>query len=334
MNIRQLFDPDTWTYTYLLSDGGEAVLIDPVRDQVPRDVALLEQLGLTLKYAIDTHVHADHVTGAGELRERTGCKTVASDKGPESADLRLTDGEYLRFGAAELEAIATPGHTDDSMSFRVDDDVFSGDTLFVRGCGRSDFQNGDAVALHDSITRRLFSLGDATRVWPGHDYHGHTVTTIGEEKRHNPRLADKSQAQFVELMAGLQLPPPRYLQQAVPANRELGLGVGPEAPTEGFDERAADELDAAGPWSRIVDVREPHEFDGELGHLGGAVNVPMGGFPDAASEWKHDEPVLVVCRSGRRSRGVCEQLVAEGFSRVTNLRGGMLDYRERGQAVA
>jgi len=335
MLLRQLFDPDTWTYTYLVADAetGHAALIDPVRDQIDRDLKLIEELGLTLVYALDTHVHADHVTGAGLLRERTGCKTVASKAGPESADLRLEDGASLQLGGLTIEGIATPGHTDDSMTYRVGGQLFTGDTLFVRGCGRSDFQNGDPRMLYHSITQKLFLFDDATRVLPGHDYKGHTMTTVGEEKRLNPRLAGRSEAEFVQIMDSLGLPPPKFLQEAVPANSELGLGVGPSDTAEAaFAEAGGDEVDRLGPWTRIVDVREPHEFTGELGHMQGAENLPMGGFPQAAEGWDRSERLLVVCRSGRRSRAVCQKLVEAGFTDVTNLRGGMLDYRERGAA--
>ena len=332
MLLRQLFDADTWTYTYLLADpeSGEALLIDPVRDRVDRDLALIKEVELRLVYALDTHVHADHVTGAGLLRERTGCKTVASARGPESADLRLQDGAKLRLGAIELEVLATPGHTDDSVSFRVGGDLFTGDALLVRGCGRTDFQNGDAGALYDSITQRVFALPDHTRVWPGHDYKGHTSSAVGEEKRHNPRFAGKGRAAFIELMGKLGLPPPKYLQQAVPANRELGLGSGPEQSSGRFAECDATEVAAMLGSVRVIDVREPHELTGELGCIAGSQSVPMGSFPQAAQGWPREQPLLIVCRSGRRSREVCEKLADLGFTHVTNLRGGMLDYRERG----
>jgi len=332
MLLRQLFDADTWTYTYLLADpeSGQALLIDPVRDRVDRDLALLGELGLRLVYALDTHVHADHVTGAGLLRERTGCKTVASARGPESIDLRLPDGAKLQLGAIEIEVMATPGHTDDSVTYRVNGELFTGDALLVRGSGRTDFQNGDAGTLYDSITQRVFALPDATRVWPGHDYKGHTCSTVGEEKRHNPRFAGKSREQFIELMEKLGLPPPKYIQQAVPANRELGLGTGPEQSSGRFAECDAMEVAAMLGQVRVIDVREPHELGGELGAIEGSVSVPMGRFPQAAQDWPRGEPLLVVCRSGRRSRQVCEQLADLGFKDVTNLRGGMLDYRERG----
>jgi sulfur dioxygenase len=247
--------------------------------------------------------------------------------------LRLRDGDRLRLGALELEVIATPGHTDDSVSYRIGSNLFTGDALFVRGTGRTDFQNGDAGQLYDSITTRIFSLPDDTRIWPGHDYKGFTSTTVGEEKRWNPRLAGKSRAQFIELMGALGLPPPKHLEQAVPANRELGLGLGPEQSSGGFSECNAGAVAAllARGGVRVIDVREGHEFRGELGHIAGAENVPMGLFPDVAREWDREQSLLLVCRSGRRSREVCQQLAGQGFVRVTNLRGGMLDYRERGR---
>lgn len=334
MFLRQLFDGDTWTYTYLLADprSKQALLIDPVRDQVERDLGLIAQLGFTLSYALDTHVHADHVTGAGVLRERTGCKLVCGERGPESADMRLPHGARITLGDLELEVVATPGHTDDSVSYRIGGHIFTGDALFVRGNGRTDFQNGSAEQLYDAVTQRIFTLPDETQVWPGHDYKGHTCSTVGEEKRFNPRLAGKSKAEFVKIMAGLGLPAPKYLHEAVPANREVGLGVGPEATHGRFEEVDGSAVDAVLGKVRVIDVREPHEIVGELGAIAGAENIPMSAVAVRASDWDRDAPLLIVCRSGRRSRQVCEQLVSQGFTRVTNLRGGMLDYRERGRA--
>jgi sulfur dioxygenase len=224
MLIRQLFDPQSSTYTYLVADpvARVAALIDPVREQVDRDLALVRELGLTLTHVLDTHVHADHVTGAGQIRERTGARTCASKAGAPCVDAQLAEGDVIRIGEIPITAIATPGHTDDGLSYLVPGAVFTGDTLLIRGCGRSDFQNGDAAQLHDSITQKLFALPDDTLVYPGHDYRGHTVSTIGEERRHNPRVAGRDRAQFVELMAGLHLPPPAKIAEAVPANRACG----------------------------------------------------------------------------------------------------------------
>jgi sulfur dioxygenase len=224
MMIRQLFDQETSTHTYLVADetAREAVLIDPVAEQVERDLALLRELGLTLVYVFETHVHADHVTGAGALRAATGARTVSSKSGAPCADIHVGHGDVLHVGALVVEVLATPGHTDDSLSFRVRDAVFTGDALLVRGCGRTDFQNGNAQQLYRSIVDVLFTLPDATRVYPGHDYRGHMMSTIGEEKRFNSRVAGRSEDEFVALMAGLNLPAPRHLERAVPANRACG----------------------------------------------------------------------------------------------------------------
>ena len=235
MLFRQLFDAESSTYTYLLADERtrEALLIDTVREQVERDLNLLKELGLTLHYVLDTHLHADHVTGAGLLRQRTGARAVAGKKGAPCVDLRLGQGDVLELGEVKLEVLETPGHTDDSVSYRVGTRVFTGDALLVRSAGRTDFQNGDAGQLYDSITGVLFELPDDTEVYPGHDYKGHTASTIGEERRFNARAANRDRAAFVQLMGNLNLPPPRKLKEAVPANLACGLTAGPrpEAPT-------------------------------------------------------------------------------------------------------
>jgi len=224
MILRQLFDTESSTYTYLVADpaAGVAALIDPVREQVDRDLRIIAELGLRLTHVFETHVHADHVTGAALLRERTGAKTHASAAGAPCVDVHLVDGDQLQLGAIPISVLATPGHTDDSLSFVVPGAVFTGDCLLIRGCGRSDFQNGDAAQLHDSITRTLFALPDDTTVYPGHDYKGQGCSTIGEEKRWNPRLAGKTRDEFIALMDNLNLPPPRKLAEAVPANRACG----------------------------------------------------------------------------------------------------------------
>jgi sulfur dioxygenase len=224
MIFRQLFDPESSTYTYLIADPAtrQAALIDPVLEQNERELTLVKELGLTVTHVLETHVHADHVTAAGRLREQTGCRAVAGMGGASCADLHVRHGDVVRVGGITIEVLATPGHTDDSLSYRVGDRVFTGDALLVRGTGRTDFQNGDPGQLYDSITQVLFTLPDETRVYPGHDYKGRTMTTIGEEKRFNPRLAGKDRAAFIQLMESLHLPPPKKLDVAVPANRACG----------------------------------------------------------------------------------------------------------------
>lgn len=225
MIFRQLFDPVSSTYTYLLADeqAREGVIIDPVREHAERDLALINQLGIKLKYIIETHVHADHITGARALKSKTGAQSsVGLDCGATGYDRMLVDGDEIRFGNETIKAIATPGHTPGSMSFLWRDRLLTGDSLLIGGCGRADFQSGDANALYHSITQKLFTLPDDTLVYPGHDYHGRRVSNIAEEKLTNPRLAGKSEAEFVALMANLNLPKPHLIDQAVPANKAGG----------------------------------------------------------------------------------------------------------------
>ena len=224
MIFRQLFDHETYTFTYLLADEAsrDAIIIDPVKEQLSRDLKLIEELGLTLRYAFDTHVHADHITSAGALRDATECKTGVSIGGDVAcADLALKDGDEIKFGSHTLHVLTTPGHTDSCLSFRVGNRVFSGDALFIRGTGRTDFQQGDAGRLYDSISNKLYTLPDDTLVYPGHDYRGNTMTTIGEEKQFNPRMKH-SRDRFIEKMAALDLPDPKKIMEAVPANLACG----------------------------------------------------------------------------------------------------------------
>jgi len=224
MILRQLFDYDTWTYTYLVGDtqSGDAVLIDPVLGQVERDLALVRELGLNLKYTLDTHVHADHITANGKLRDLTSCQTgLAAINAVGCADLSLKDGDVLPLGGEEIRMIATPGHTAGCLSYSIGNCVFTGDSLLIRGCGRTDFQQGDAGLLYDSITQKLFTLPEDTLVYPGHDYHGRTLSTIGEEKAFNPRLKQGREG-FIAYMDGLDLPDPRLIMEAVPANQSCG----------------------------------------------------------------------------------------------------------------
>ncbi|GAB4377553.1 MAG: MBL fold metallo-hydrolase [Elainellaceae cyanobacterium] len=234
MLFRQLFDQDTATYTYLIADSvtQEAVFVDPVIGQVERDLKLLRELGLRLRYCLETHIHADHITGTDKLRESTGCISVVPEYAHATcADRFIQAGEVLHIGAVEIKAIATPGHTDSHMAYLVNcDRVLTGDALFIRGCGRTDFQSGDAGVLYDSVTEKLFTLPDQTFVYPGHDYRGYTVSTIGEEKRWNPRFvrqngeasALKDRASFIEFMNNLHLPDPKKIMEAVPANERCG----------------------------------------------------------------------------------------------------------------
>lgn len=226
MLFRQLFDAQSNTYTYLIADPATkaAVLVDPVLEQVKRDRKLLQELGLILSYCLETHIHADHITGTDKLREATGCLGIVPKNAHAAcADRDIKDGEILELGDITIEAISTPGHTDSHNAYLINHDrVLTGDALFIRGCGRTDFQSGDAGTLYDSVQKRLFTLPDETLVYPAHDYRGHTVSTIGEEKRWNPRFARRNRADFIDFMANLNLPDPKKMMEAVPANERCG----------------------------------------------------------------------------------------------------------------
>lgn len=227
MKLRQLFDQGTWTYTYLLWDENskEAAIIDPVKEQFERDRDYINELGLTLKYSLETHVHADHVTGSGLLRNAFGCEVaVHAGGGAKCADIQLQDNTQLSLGDQSIRALHTPGHTNGDVSYLIDGAVFTGDALLIRACGRTDFQQGDSATLYESITKKLFTLPDETIVYPGHDYNGLTASTIGEEKALNPRLRDnKSKKDFMHIMDTMDLPKPKRIDVAVPGNLECGL---------------------------------------------------------------------------------------------------------------
>lgn len=228
MIFRQLSDPISNTYTYLLAErqGGKALIIDPVLEHAERYAKLIEELALRLVLAVDTHIHADHVTGIGRLRETTGCATAMGEQsGIECISLPIRDGDLLEADGVRLRAMYTPGHTDDSYSFLMDERVFTGDTLLIRGTGRTDFQNGDPGAQYDSLFEKLLKLPEDTIVYPAHDYEGRTSSTIGEERRFNPRLQVGSRQAYIDQMNALSLDPPRMIEVAVPANRRCGLQV-------------------------------------------------------------------------------------------------------------
>ena len=226
MIFRQMYDPVSSTYTYLLADrrGGEAILIDPVVDRVGQYLQLVEELDLKLVMAMDTHIHADHVTGIGELGKATQCATALGEMArAECVSHRYCEDEIIKAGNVHLKAIYTPGHTDDSYSFVMDDRIFTGDTLMIRGTGRTDFQNGDAGAQYDSLFDKILRLPDETMVYPAHDYEGRTSSSIIEEKLHNPRLQVQTREEYIDQMNSLKLAPPKLIDEAVPANRGCGL---------------------------------------------------------------------------------------------------------------
>jgi sulfur dioxygenase len=343
--FRQLFDPVSSTYTYLLADPGtrEALLIDPVFEQVRRDLALLRELDLRLVATLDTHVHADHVTAAWLLQQRTGSRiALAGAAGAEGADRALSHGDRVAFGGRHLEVRATPGHTAGCLSYVLDDHTmaFTGDALLIRGCGRTDFQQGDPARLFRSVHEQLLSLPVDCLLYPAHDYRGCSVTSVAEERRWNPRFGGQSDlGDFVQTMRHLGLPHPRQMDRAVPANLRCGRPDGDLAPPPDPDWAplvwsfaglweiepvALHELDRA---VQLVDVREPAEVDGPLGHLPGALRLPLGELAARQGELERGRPVVTVCRSGTRSARAALMLSQAGFEAVANLAGGMLRWR-------
>ena len=349
--FRQLFDPPSSTYTYLLADGNsrQAVIIDPVFEQVRRDAALIAELALTLVYSLETHVHADHVTGAWLLKQQTGCRiALSADSGAEGADRYLVADDVIAFGSRNLQVRKTPGHTNGCLTYVLDDRsmAFTGDCLMVRGSGRTDFQQGDPSAMYRSVHQQLFTLPEDCLLYPAHDYRGLTVTSVREERRFNPRLGGETgEADFAGYMRNLRLAHPKKIDVAVPANLKCGepegevdIAAGPRwAPLRysfaGFWEIDPHGLEEHARAVQIVDVREPDEFSGPLGHIRDAISMPLGVLAEHTGNLGKDRPVVTVCRSGSRSAQATVILREAGFADVANLAGGMLRWRAEGHAV-
>ncbi len=353
--FRQLFDPASSTYTYLLGDRGQAVLIDPVFEHVRRDVALLRELGLALVATLDTHVHADHVTGAWLLKARCGSQILLSrDCSAANADRLLRHGDSVGFGQRHLEVRATPGHTNGCLTYVLDDHrmAFTGDSLLIRGCGRTDFQQGSPAQLFQSVRGQILSLPDSCLLYPAHDYRGLTATSVGEERQFNPRLGgDVDAGDFAGYMNNLGLPHPKLMDIAVPANLLCGRPADPVGvPSEpawapltftfgGLWEIQPTALEEriAGPRRgevQVIDVREPAEFSDALGHIPGAQLLPLSQLTQRVGEIDPDRPVVAVCRSGVRSAQAVVLLQKCGFKDAANLAGGMLRWRAESCGVA
>ncbi len=349
ITFRQLFDPASSTYTYLVASDGQALLIDPVFEQASRDQALLRELGLTLLATLETHVHADHVTGAWLHRHRNGSQVVLSSAaGATGADRLLAPGDVVAFGSRHLQARATPGHTAGCMSYVLDDAsmVFTGDTLLIRGCGRTDFQGGSAALLFRSVQEQLFTLPNDCLVFPGHDYRGLAASSVAEERRVNPRLGgDANETDFIGYMSHLGLPHPKQMDVAVPANLRCGEPAQTDGaalqPTwadltftfGGIWEMTPETLAESAASVLVLDVREAQEFNDALGHIPGAQLLPLTELRGRLGELDKQRPVVAVCRSGTRSAQACVLLARAGFLRVANLAGGMLRWRAQGHAV-
>ncbi len=333
MIFRQLFDSVSGTYTYLLASrhGGEALIIDPVIEKVDRYIQLVNELDLKLVKAVDTHVHADHITGLGALRDRTHCITVMGEQSKvDVVSMRLAEGDKLTIEGLALDVLYTPGHTDDSYSFLMRDRVFTGDTLLIRGTGRTDFQNGDPRAQYDSIFNKLLKLPDETMVFPAHDYKGETVTTIGEEKAFNPRLQVKSVEQYADLMNNLNLPNPKMMDVAVPANLRVGLAQEAIA-RQGWAVSPAEAMTMLpGPNMTLVDLREKSERE-KQGVIPGSLHAP---YPELAASVQpggmlHElaratgNRILFYCAFGERSAMAVQAAQDSGITTACHIQGGI-----------
>lgn len=343
MIFRQLFDSVSGTYSYLIASrsGGEALIIDPVFEKVDRYLQLLRELDLRLVKAIDTHLHADHVTGLGPLRDRTRCITIMGEETKaDVVSMRVSDGDRVTIEGLTLDALYTPGHTDDSYCYRMADRVFTGDTLLIRGTGRTDFQNGSARAQYESIFGRLLKLPDETLVFPAHDYKGDTVSSIGEERRCNPRLQVPSVEAYVALMDGLNLPNPKMMDVAVPANMQVGL------PQDGLEARGLalsipEAVEAIGrPDILLVDLRETGERV-KHGTLPGALHAP---YPSIAEGLKPGgilnslatatgRRLVFFCAFGERSAMAVTAAQEAGIANAAHIGGGMDAWRKAGGPV-
>ena len=333
MIFRQLFDSTSGTYTYLLASrrGGEALIVDPVLERVDRYLQLVRELDLRLVKAVDTHLHADHVTGLGALRDRTHCITVMGEQThADVVSMRVAEGDRIEIEGLRLDVLYTPGHTDDSYSFVLRDRVFTGDTLLIRGTGRTDFQNGDPRAQYDSIFNKLLRLPDETLIYPAHDYKGDTVSTIGEEKLFNPRLKVKSAEEYADLMNNLKLPNPKMMDVAVPANMQVGLRQ-EEIARKGWALSAAEAMTLRSRSDAVlVDLREKSERD-RHGTIPGSLHAP---YPDlqenirvggmlhelAASAGKR---IVFYCAFGERSAMAVQTAQDAGLTSVCHIQGGI-----------
>ncbi len=343
MIFRQLFDSASSTYTYLLgcSESREAVVIDPVYEQHARDTALIRELGLSVRYVLDTHVHADHVTGAWLMRKALNAQIVLSARyGIEEVDVPVDHGDVLAFGNCSVTVRATPGHTSGCVTYVTNNRemAFTGDCLMIRGAGRTDFQAGDVHVMWESIREQIFTLPDDCLIYPGHDYMGRTVSTVLEEKRFNPRIGgDAHEEDFVGYMENLKLPHPRLIDIAVPANMNCGRPAADAVPEEvswgpvtmtfaGVPEIPADWVARHLDELFVLDVRSPGEFSGELGHLEGSHLIPLDQLGERLDEVPNDRPVVAVCQSGKRSARAVEILAKAGYSRVANVGGGLVQW--------
>lgn len=336
MIFRQLFDSVSSTYTYLIGSraGGEALIIDPVLEKVDSYIKLLEQLDVKLVKVIDTHIHADHISGIAELRDRTNCITIMGDATKaDVVSMRVADNEVIKLEKLELKSLYTPGHTDDSFSFMMNDRIFSGDTLLIRGTGRTDFQNGDPYDSYNSIFERLLKLPENTLLYPAHDYNGNTVSTIGEEKKFNPRLQVNSAEEYVKIMNNLNLSNPKMMDIAVPANQQLGINLERQKKINGLDVDAFNKKIKSEEY-QLIDLRENNEIK-KIGTIKNSLNIPFQDFLDSIknNSSKFNKNLLLFCAIGERSTLATQVIRSYDILNSYHLIGGIKEWIKKEMPV-
>lgn len=343
MLFRELNRGKCKTYLIACEKSRVASLVDPIRDKVDRYLAFLSYHTLKLEAVIDTHTHADHRTAGFELKDLTGAKVIMHRRAPAPhVDIHVEDGEMIPVGDVQLRVIYTPGHTPDSISLYAGDRVYTGDTLLIRGTGRCDFAGGDPGEQFDSVTQKLFVLPDETLVFPAHDYRGNTQSTIGEEKRFNPRISGRTRGEYVDLMNNLGLPLPDKIQEVLQPNQSAldddRLRFPSLAELNQVRQLTPNQVQAllgTFPLPVLLDVREPEEYTGELGHIPGSILIPLQDLPSRAGELEgyKDRQIIAICRAGVRSTTAAAILTGLGFEQVSNLKGGMLDWNDHNLPV-
>jgi len=338
MIFQELNGTQCKTYLVGCENTRKTLLVDPVRERIDRYLAVLAYHALKLDTVVDTHTHADHATASFEFQRLLGVRLIMHRRAPvPRVDEYVDDGDLICVGDVKLDVLYTPGHTPDSISLYMGDRVLTGDVMLIGGTGRADFAGGDAGTQYDSITGKLFELPDDTLVFPGHDYRGNTQSTIGEEKQHNPRIAGRSREQYMALMDSIEFPLPSKIQEVLQPNQTAiddDRTAFPDlAELNEVRQLSSDEVDArlkTDPAPLVLDVREPEEYTGELGHIPGSQLIPLKELSQRVSELNAymDTPIIVVCRAGVRSTTAAAMLTGMGFLQVSNLKRGMLDWND------
>ncbi len=337
MIFRQLFDHSSSTYTYVVASrkGGEALVIDPVLENVERYIKLMEELDLKLVKVIDTHIHADHISGMAELRDRTNCVTIMGDATPSDVvSMQVKDNDDIAIEGIKLKALHTPGHTNDSYSYLMNDRIFSGDTLLIRGTGRTDFQNGDPYDSYNSIFERLLKLPEDTLLYPAHDYKGDTVSTIGEEKKFNPRLQVSSAEEYANIMNNLNLPDPKMMDIAVPGNLKLGIDMTRQKNTNGLTVEQFQNALSNDEYV-LLDLREDTEINRD-GQLKNSIHVPFSKVSDYLIKEKenlNNKKVLMYCAVGHRSTLAVQISKSYDYKNTFHLMGGIKNWEAQGAPI-